>query len=215
MNARPSQLTGRDRLRALAKSTRLAGAEMEAERGRFSRLADPSASPRVVSAFNLFQTPAELAERACLFLCEGRELGRVLEPSAGLGRLYRAIRAVDQDCPITLIDQSAECVRELIREASADTNCLVVEQDFLCWGAGRQFDSILMNPPFKMGTDIKHIRHALGLLAPGGRLVSICAAGPKQQAQLKPIAAKWVDLPSGSFKEAATNVEAAIVIFEG
>jgi len=38
-----------------------------------------------------------------------------------------------------------------------------------------------MNPPFENGADIKHIQHAMKMLKPGGRLVAICANGPRQQ----------------------------------
>lgn len=74
-------------------------------------------------------------------------------------------------------------------------------------------DGVLMNPPFKMGTDIKHIRHALDFLSPGGVLVSLCAAGPKQRKAFATAANEWIDLPAGSFKESYTNVAAAIVVF--
>lgn len=60
----------------------------------------------------------------------------------------------------------------------------------------------------------KHIAHALTMLAPGGRLVALCAAGPKQRARLQPIASEWIDLPAGSFKSEGTNVSAAIVVFD-
>ncbi len=44
-----------------------------------------------------------------------------------------------------------------------------------------------MNPPFANGQDIKHITHALRYLSPGGRLVAICANGPRQNDKLRPI----------------------------
>jgi hypothetical protein len=70
-----------------------------------------------------------------------------------------------------------------------------------------------MNPPFKMGRDIKHILHARTLLAPSGRLVAICANGPRQRAKLMPIADEWHDLPEGTFKGEGTKVNAAICVF--
>lgn len=70
-----------------------------------------------------------------------------------------------------------------------------------------------MNPPFKNGEDIKHIQHARHLLKPGGRLVAVCANGPRQQEQLQPEAEAWIDLPPGTFAEQGTNVNTAIVIF--
>jgi hypothetical protein len=72
-----------------------------------------------------------------------------------------------------------------------------------------------MNPPFAPNAaDIKHVRHALKFLAPGGRLVAIVANGPRQREQLMPDASEWIDLPAGSFAESGTNVNAAIAIFD-
>ena len=50
------------------------------------------------------------------------------------------------------------------------------DYDFLAYRFN--VDRILMNPPFERGQDAEHIRHAYECLAPGGRLVSICSAGP-------------------------------------
>jgi 16S rRNA G1207 methylase RsmC len=44
-----------------------------------------------------------------------------------------------------------------------------------------------MNPPFANGDDIKHITHALKMLNPGGRLVAICANGPRQNDKLRSV----------------------------
>ena len=61
---------------------------------------------------------------------------------------------------------------------------------------------------------IKHILHATTLLNPGGRLVALCADGPRQREKLKPIAFAWIDLPLGSFKESFTSVAAAVVVID-
>lgn len=74
-------------------------------------------------------------------------------------------------------------------------------------------DSVVMNPPFTRAADVAHVRHALTLLAPGGRLVSVVAPGPKQRAALQTTAAQWIDLPPHSFRSECTDVNAAIVIF--
>ena len=47
-----------------------------------------------------------------------------------------------------------------------------------------------MNPPFDHGADIRHIDHARRKLNPGGRLVAICAAGPRQRERFEAIAAE-------------------------
>jgi hypothetical protein len=88
-----------------------------------------------------------------------------------------------------------------------------------------QYPRILMNPPFENGQDIAHIKHAIKFLAApgfdpmmcgdkGGRLVAICANGPRQQAELKPLATTWEELPEGSFAEAGTNVRTVLLTID-
>ena len=87
--------------------------------------------------------------------------------------------------------------------------------DFLAMnGELGTFDRVVMNPPFDHGADIRHIEHARGKLNPGGRLVAICANGPRQRAALQPIATAWIDLPAGSFADQGTGVNAAIVVID-
>lgn len=200
------------RLRHLREQTEAKAEDMAAQAGRFARLADPASAPRVVTAFNLFQTPEPLAARlAGMFPA----FGRVLEPSAGLGRLYRAVRAVDRAAPVVLVDPSPQCFRELYHATEGDGNAQLIAADFLSLTPARLglFDSIMMNPPFKNGVDIKHVTHARRFLAPGGRLVSLVAAGPRQRAAFFGVADTWSVLPAGSFKSEGMDVAAAVVIF--
>jgi len=212
MTLRDSQLTGRLRLRHLMETTEAVGEIMDEERNRFDRLRDPASKPRAVSSFNLFQTPEPLADQLAEI---GYPRHRVLEPSAGLGRLYRAIRKITPHCDITLVEIAPQCAGELYRGTQGDPHAKLIQGDFLEQTPERLglFHSIIMNPPFKMGTDIKHIRHAEKFLAPGGRLASLCAAGPKQRAALADVS-QWIDLPPGSFKSEGTNVNTAIVIID-
>jgi 16S rRNA G1207 methylase RsmC len=80
------------------------------------------------------------------------------------------------------------------------------------------FDCIVMNPPFGGGADIKHVLHALDLLAPGGRLVAVVADGPRQQERLRPViegrGGTWEGLPSDTFNEQGTSVRTALVVVE-
>jgi 16S rRNA G1207 methylase RsmC len=89
----------------------------------------------------------------------------------------------------------------------------VIGGDFLFVPLG-SFDKIVMNPPFENGADIKHILRARELLIPGGRLVAICANGPRQQAKLKPLATEWRDLPADTFKQAGTGVNTALIVIQ-
>lgn len=69
-----------------------------------------------------------------------------------------------------------------------------------------------MNPPFKMGRDIKHILHARTLLKPGGLLVGLCFAGSRQKSKLRPLVDSWEELPPDTFKSEGTRAQVAMVI---
>lgn len=171
-------------------------------------------APRAVSSFNLFQTPAPIATRMAQMIA-GEEAGRILEPSAGLGRIYRALReTLLMPARIIMVEQSAECCAELRKTTTGNEGDRVFESDFLSISAfelGGEFDAVCMNPPFKMGTDIRHILHAFEMLAPGGLLVSLCYNGSRQNAKLKPMCDSWELLPEGSFKAEGTSAEVALL----
>jgi hypothetical protein len=56
------------------------------------------------------------------------------------------------------------------------------------------------------------IKHAFAFLAPGGRLVALCANGPRQREELDEVCTHWIALPPGSFKGQGTGVNTAIVV---
>lgn len=209
---RNSQAIGRGRLRGLAEALAETAEDMQAERARMNRLAGADARPVVVSSFNLFPTPPEIANR----MAEAFDgFGTVLEPSAGTGRLYEAVRRIDAQCDIDLIDISAECcevLRRMKRARSLDERTDIRQADFLTVPVLPIYDAVIMNPPFKNGQDVKHIRHARAFLRPGGRLVALCANGPRQREHLRPIADEWFDLPAGSFRSEGTGVDVAMIV---
>ncbi len=210
MNANESRSRGLLRLKHAREVNEAKAEEMAELAPRFARLADPASACRAVVVHQLFQTPEPLAARiASMFPA----FGRTLEPSAGLGRLYRASRAMGTH-HITLVECAADCCRELYRETEADQNCRLIQADFLTCDVERigMFDTIIANPPFTNRGDIKHIRHSLEFLKPNGMLVAICAAGPRQRKEFAD-ADEWIDLPSNSFKESGTGVNAAIVVY--
>lgn len=205
------------RLRHLQEATEARGEEIAAERGRFQRLAHEDQSPRAVSAFNLFQTPPAIADRMIAAATEdGRELGRVLEPSAGLGRLYQAIRRADPACMVHLVEIEPALCAELWRLVERDENAILHRGDFLePLPVVGGFDSIVMNPPFRLGRDVQHIERARLLLRPGGRLVALCYDGAKQNARLRPVVDRWEVLPAGSFKSEGTGAGVALAVIDG
>ena len=138
---------------------------------------------------------------------------RILEPSAGLGRIYSGIKENNGE-DITLIEQDASLCSELYKMTEADKETKLLQGDFLSKDLDG-FDIIIMNPPFKMGTDIKHINHALRMLNKGGLLIALCYDGVKQNKQLKPISDTWEALPENSFKDSGTSANINIITITG
>lgn len=181
------------------------------ERAQVDALRDTlKAGVQVVSAPQLFPTPTEVA-RQVVELADIRAGHLVLEPSAGTGALIDAIDPVRRIVNVRAVEVNARLVDRL--RARKNPHVEVWCADFLtCNGDLGTFDRIVMNPPFERGSDIKHIRHAQGLLREGGRLVAICAAGPRQREAFEPEAEAWIDLPDDTFKAQGTGVRTAIVV---
>ena len=179
------------------------------------------AGVKVVAAPQLFPTPSELAAR----MVEEADISpehRILEPSAGTGNILTAIRARDRE---SLFDAAGEVVAVELNPGLAQhltirfSGATVIQGDFLEQNGNLgTFDRILMNPPFEHGADIKHIQHAIHALNPGGRLVAICANGPRQQATLKAMAETsggwYEELPAGTFADQGSNVNTALLVIE-
>ena len=99
---------------------------------------------------------------------------RCLEPSAGSGRIARALLATD-NTEVDVVELHPERRREL-----AAAGMRLVGEDFLKFSPAtatlarkRGYDCIMMNPPFSNAQYIEHLKHAQGMLRPGGNLVSI------------------------------------------
>lgn len=170
------------------------------------------AGVQVVSAPQLFPTPPDVAARV-VELAEIEPGMNVLEPSAGTGNLIRAM--LDLGASIYAVEINSELSR-VLRDVVECRDLVDVRcADFLSLnGELGKFDRIVMNPPFRNGEDIRHIEHAKRFLAPGGRLVSVCADGPRQREKLMEDATAWIDLPAGSFTESGTEVSTAIVVYD-
>ncbi len=196
--------------------------------------ADPQAAPfvamkeqlqnggvAVVVAPQLFPTPPDVAAR--MVDLAGVEIGmRVLEPSAGTGRILEALPGVlpfsgpgrQTALHVVAVEINLSLAERLNSSGLAQT---VICSDFLDMytDESAKFDRVLMNPPFENGADIKHIRHAVSMLKPGGRLVAICANGPRQVEQLRPLVEQrggtWEPLPADTFKTAGTRVNTVLL----
>ena len=166
---------------------------------------------QVVVAPQLFPTPPALAAR--MVKLAGIEAGdRVLEPSAGTGNLAKAIRSAAPGAHLDLIEIDPKLC-SILKASGFEVSC----RDFLaasmpvCPDSEDGHDCVLMNPPFSKGQDVAHILHALKFLKPGGRLVAICANGPCQQAELRPLATTWEELPEGTFADQGTHVRTVLM----
>ena len=192
--------------------------EPESEDGaKFKALEQAAkAGVKVVVANQLFPTPKDLAQEVA-DLADIQPGDRVLEPSAGTGMLLgacggRMFGHNPESGSVVAVEINPTLAAGLARDFPLTT---VINADFLDMVAvEKKFDKILMNPPFENGADIKHIQHAATMLKPGGRLVAICANGPRQQAKLKPLAIEWRDLPAGTFKDQGTGVNTALIVIE-
>lgn len=170
---------------------------------------------QVVTAPQLFPTSAALADEVAE-IADLQPGQRVLEPSAGMGALIEAAQRACDGLHIVAVEISVKLADALANRFPTGL-ATVINADFLDMAgavADAKFDRILMNPPFENGADIKHILHARKLLQPGGKIVAICANGPRQRAKLMPIASDWRDLPAGSFKHAGTGVNTALLVID-
>lgn len=153
-----------------------------------------------------------------------KRVHRVLEPSGGVGGIAEEIRAI---CPRVELD--------VIEFLPLNANILrnkgfkVFEQDFLTYKPENPYDTIVMNPPFSLGGDVKyymkHIYHAFSLLAEQtehqdcGHLAAILPTGWLVQTDKQSIAFRdfvmkngtWEMCPKNSFKEVGTTVDTCFV----
>lgn len=157
-----------------------------------------------------FPTPEGIAE--LMFSYADIEAGMcVLEPSAGTGSLIKPI--VDSvDTEILAYEYNSTLV-SILSKSFPSYRVHVEQADFLEVNDFKgQYPRIIMNPPFDRGQDIQHIKHAIDFLAPGGKLVALCANGPRQEKELMPLADHWEVLPDKSFKESGTGVNVALMV---
>lgn len=118
----------------------------------------------------------------------------VLEPSAGKGDLADAVKETQPDVKLTLIEPSGALTKILAAKGYEVT----AGADFLRF-EGESFDRVVMNPPFENGQDIDHVRHAYGLLKPGGKLVAIMSEGPFFQTSKKATEFRaWLESVNGT-----------------
>lgn len=172
--------------------------------------------------FQLFETPHEVAARmASMADLKADQL--MLEPSGGGGRILQAM--IDQ------VGQGAAKAGRLHAceldqqhwEGLTRLGAQVQAGDFLGYQPGPVYDRIVANPPFTNQQDLKHASHMLDCLKPGGRLVTVLAAGfsyrsdrrtEEFKARLERECSHFevFDLNSGVFRESGTNVATVLLV---
>lgn len=154
-----------------------------------------------------FPTPVALATRLCADVPSG---SLVLEPSAGTGRIVRALRA--RACPVIACERDPKMREELVKMGAVVSPC----DDFMDMNLTTRPDAVVMNPPFckvGKGDHLDHVRHAFDLLKPGGLLISILPSSVEFRQDRRYVAfreffdnAKFTRLPPDSFRESGTGV---------
>jgi hypothetical protein len=186
-------------------------------------------------------TPTDVAEDVAASYGEiggvsGRRL-RILEPSAGTGRLVDAVlrgalfdEDRDERCAaiagwahVTAVEMEPRRARHIPASAAVD----VIVDDFLQLAAraavaGDRWDRIVMNPPFSVPGSPQawavHVLAAWRLLAPGGRLAAIVPASIRHasgKGAAVAALADWHggidDLDDDAFVESGVVVPTAVV----
>lgn len=160
-----------------------------------------------------FYTPLPLVERMLRESHAFRFGARLLEPSAGDGRIVHAMRQVARAGAVIDACEIEPAMRPRI-EAVGGT---VVAEDFLSWNPGEVYDGIAMNPPFTRQQDRKHVEHAFRLLKPDGWLVALTSNWFPRWIDAEELdlpgcgSAAYEVIPAGTFEDFETNVETTLV----
>ena len=162
--------------------------------------------------FNYFPSPPAVVERL-IELAEINPGMRILEPSAGQGAIAKA--CVEQGA----IVDCAEILKENAILLMSLRFRSVTKEDFLTITPSEIYDRVVMNPPFRLRQDIKHVLHALKFLKPGCKLVSVMSASvlfreDKLTKDFRDLVDSrggfFEELPDGSFKESGTMIKTVI-----
>jgi len=133
---------------------------------------------------SFFPTPPDLASRLVELARLSHE-DMVLEPSAGDGALAEAAVRVVGRTRIQCVELAEQNFKILNAKGFAahhgDFLALTGFNSLSLLGGVKQFDAVLMNPPFSAKgcpqADISHVMHAWPMVRSGGRLAAIMSAG--------------------------------------
>lgn len=176
-----------------------------------------------------FRTPAELAERMAIHVCDGLA-DPILEPSAGDGALVRACMAHGATVIALEYDPGRRAQLSAIGPIAPNHPARLVvldEPDFLVWSLSQppySIGRIIANPPFGRinGTDhVNHLWAMLGLLRSDGKLACVMPSSliwrqGKQyetiRRRIHELGGRIEQLPEGTFKASGTMVNTCLVL---
>lgn len=221
----PEQLE-RKTYQAVDKFLKAAGVEWN-KKAKRHLFADPGAlvaindllgTGQVVHKKNLrqaFYTPDDVAAKLVQW-ADVRHGHVCLEPSAGAGVIAKYMHAAGG--LVTCVDIEHDATRQL-EEGNYHA---VFLNDFLDLNGddiGGPFDRIVMNPPFARNQCFRHVLHAYGMLAAGGKLVAVLPHGATPTAAA--LATRWDlvkagrlwlrELPDGTFKSSGTGIRTEVL----
>lgn len=162
-----------------------------------------------------FETPEFVVERMiALSKISDLEIFKVLEPSAGLGRIAKRLSKHQVVC----VELNPTRFKALEAAGIKTYN-----EDFMKFEAEVDFDFVFMNPPFENQQDIRHVLKAFTHLKKNGTLVSILSEGAFfRKNKLSVDFRKWLDensayieeLSDGAFKESGTMANTRLVMIK-
>jgi type I restriction-modification system DNA methylase subunit len=165
--------------------------------------------------FQFFATPAEIADWL-VELADIQPDDTILEPSAGQGAIYEAIKRKHSEAKVTCVEIMEQ--NSLILSKKKITHYF---QDFLTSECTFNFDKIIANPPFSKNQDIYHIYKMVECCKSGGRIVSVSSthwelSQNKKETEfrefLKGMKADIHYIAPGQFKESGTMVGACVIV---
>ncbi len=154
-------------------------------------------------AHQFYPTPERLAVIA-VEMADIRDGHSCLEPSAGTGAIANHLPKLATTCV-----EVSSMHATVLRAQGFKTE----QADFLAWAdqpGQRQFDRIVMNPPFSEGRWRSHLESAARLVANGGKLVAILPASAKNSGALSGWNCAW----HGPFENEFAGTSVSVVMLE-
>lgn len=168
--------------------------------------------------YGYFPTPRALAEKVVRManILPGMT---VLEPEAGSADLADVVAEITDKEHIYCCELQSKNV-EVLKEKGYRVEI----GDFLSMNLSvKQFDRVVMNPPFERQADIMHVQHAWNYVKPGGRLTSIMSASvlfrqDRKATEFRNFVEQYegeiTENPEGSFKSSGTGVSTVTLVMD-